>query len=151
MTHPLHHSIERSSYWPYAWGSIPRTEMGDLNAAWKLGISAGGSVVLWPGDEPFPEELGLIPVYYHDSWEELEKVFVMLVLGWEKDPLHEYQNGDTWLLPLSWRSYTLGQVNALSRIVHAQVTSGEPWDVAREWAGEIDKGLENIMGVKEEA
>lgn len=144
MTHPLHPGIEQSSHWPYEWGSIPRADTGDPKAAWKLGLDAGGSVVLWPGNKPFPKELGLIPVYHHDSKEELEKVFVMLVLGWEKNPLHEYQDGDTWLLPLSWRSYTLGQVTAFSRIVHAQVTGGQPWDVAKEWSEAITEGLERL-------
>lgn len=142
--HPLHPSIAQSSYWPYEWGSIPRETTGTLGAAWKLGLSAGGSVVLWPGAEPFPNELGLISVYHHDSDADLKNVFSMLVLGYDKNPLHKYQDGDTWLLPFSWRSYTLGQVNAFGRIVHASVTGGDPWDVAKEWANEIDTALDKL-------
>jgi hypothetical protein len=142
--HPIHPSIDPESYWPYEWDSIPYSGMGDPDAAWKLGVTAGGPVVLWPGDKPFPEEMGLIPAYFHDSREELEKFFIMLVLGYGKDSLHAYQGGNIWLLPLSWRSYTLAQVGAVARIVHAQVTGADPWGVARAWVEEIQNGINRL-------
>lgn len=102
--------VEGSSPWPYE--KMPRdaTTEGD----WKMGMSGGGSMVIWPAQHPFPDKLNLIEAF-RGSLEQLKRFQgTFCMLGYEKDPLHEYQDDNVWLF--NWSSGTLAQIYIAGQI-----------------------------------
>lgn len=104
---------QKGPWWPYTKAPVsPVTE-----GPWKAGISAGGSVVLWPSEKPFPEDLGLIESFRGER-EELDMFTVQFCkLGYLKDDRHVHQNGDEYIL--NWRSFTLAQVFIAAQVFAA--------------------------------
>lgn len=106
-----------SRYWPYEFAPARKVGHGE----WKLGMSAGGSVVLWPTVSPFPEGPHLMEFYRGDR-EELEQFFITFCcLGYETDPLHKYQGDEVRIF--NWRSGTLSQIHVASVVADLLVKS----------------------------
>jgi hypothetical protein len=101
-------SIQSEESRPASWPYLRMPEQVRTTGEWKMGMSAGGSMVIWPTKEPFPAKLHLIEAF-RGTKEELERFQITFCRhGWEKDELHVHQNGDTWLF--NWYSGTLAQV-----------------------------------------
>jgi hypothetical protein len=103
-------SVANPTAWPY--DRLPRT--ANTSGKWKMGMSAGGSMVAWPADKHFPESLSLIEAFRgeRDQFEQFFGMFCML--GYETDTLHTYQDGKVWLF--NWISGTLSQVHIAGQI-----------------------------------
>lgn len=90
--------IERPASWPY----LVMPEQVRTTGKWKMGMSGGGSMVIWPTDKPFPDDLHLFEAF-RGTKEELERFQITFCRhGYEKDKLHKYQDGDVWLF--NWTS-----------------------------------------------
>lgn len=108
----------RDVYWPYETAPTPVHGKGD----WRLGMTGGGSVVLWPSNKSYPaakdeqgRSLELITVCEGERGV-LEQFFITFCRqGWETDARHEYQDGKVWLF--NWVSGSLAQVYIASQIV----------------------------------
>lgn len=99
-----------TSPWPYE--TMP--EEAATEGPWKMGMSGGGSMVIWPADEPFPESLHLIEAFWGDL-EQLERFHTMFCMrGYETDLLHKHQGNAVWLF--NWISGTVAQVRIAGQI-----------------------------------
>jgi hypothetical protein len=103
-------NVANPTAWPY--DTLPKT--AKTSGSWKMGMSAGGSMVAWPADQNFPESLSLIEAFRGER-DQLEKFFVTFCMrGYETDPLHTYQAGNVWLF--NWISGTLSQVHIAGQV-----------------------------------
>lgn len=119
---------EQYSSWPYP--VLPKRAVTD--GPWRMGMSAGGSMVLWPSDEPFPEELGLIEAFRGEK-EQLERFQMMFCMrSYETDDRYRYHaDGQVWLF--NWISTTVSQIHIASQVAQkfmAGDTDGA-WEVGR--------------------
>jgi hypothetical protein len=124
-----------STYWPYA---MP-PKRAHTEGPWKMGMSAGGSMVIWPTNKPFPESLHLIEAF-QGTKEELERFQITFCHhGWEKDPLHKYQDADTWLF--NWQSGTLSQIYIAGQVAKLLFDGqyNAAWDTGRAFRDAIQE------------
>lgn len=101
-----------SVFWPY--DAQTRPDAVHTEGEWKMGMSAGGSMVIWPSQHPFPAPLGLLEAF-RGTREQLEQFHTVFCMhGYETDPLHEYQDGDVWLF--NWISGTPVQIDIAGQV-----------------------------------
>jgi hypothetical protein len=145
---------ERPASWPY----LTMPEQHHFVGDWKMGMSAGGSMVIWPSNKPFPASLHLIEAF-RGTKEELERFQVTFCRhGWEKDPLHKYQDNDTWLF--NWAPGTLAQVYIAGQCAKLLFAGqyNEAWEVGHRFRdaiqdaenGAVVDGQARATGVKAE-
>lgn len=114
----------RGGAWPYA--QLPKK--AHTEGPWKMGMDANGSMVVWPADKQFPEQLGLIEAFRGER-ETMEKFLITFcMLGYEIESLHLYQDSRVRLF--NWISGTLAQIHVASQVAE-QFFAGE-YDAA--WA-----------------
>lgn len=135
----LPEGVEQDSPWPYEWSTLPHAGMP--TGPWTLGMSAGGSVVLWPTDKRFPEDLGLITITRGDRGE-LERFQTMFCrLGYGYDERHIHQSGTIYIF--NWRSFTLAQVYAAQQVADLFLNGdvGGAWEAGRAFEMQIGSAL----------
>lgn len=139
-----------SSFWPYDAKTFPgrvHTE-GD----WKMGMSAGGSMVIWPAQQPFPAALGLLEAF-RGTLEQLERFHTVFCMrGYESDDLHKYQDGLVWLF--NWISGTPVQIDIAGQVAK-KLFDGDydgAWAVGRsfeEWLQRAEAADRRYGGISE--
>jgi hypothetical protein len=124
-----------STYWPYTMAP----KQVHTEGPWKMGMSAGGSMVIWPTKEPFPDSLHLIEAF-QGTKEQLERFHgTFCRLGYEKDPQHKHQNENTWLF--NWNSGSLAQIYIAGQVAKKLFDGeyDEAWAVGRAFRDAIQE------------
>lgn len=123
----LPQGVDASDPWPYS--QMPGREY--TTGPWKLGIDRGGSVVLWPMHERFPDDIGVIE-FAGGEKEELERFqTVFCSLGYHQESRYKYQGGAMY--GFNWVSLTLATVHVASQVAE-RFLSGDPGGRDQAWA-----------------
>lgn len=129
-----HPPQDAGPYWPY--DHRPRTVTTE--GPWQMGMSAGGSMVMWPSNEPLPDELGVLPAFRGEKDQLEQFITTFCMLGYETDPKYVHQDGRVWLF--NWISGTLAQISIAGQAAQ-RLFSGDydgAWEVGHRFQRDLE-------------